>query len=312
MAGKLLKRLLFNSMYVPGRLKRGDTIGLVCTARKIERTLIDPAIQLFRREGFNVKIGESVGAEYFQYAGDDLLRSQDLQKMMDDSEVKAIVICRGGYGTVRIIDKIHYNIFLENPKWIIGYSDVTALHSHLNHVMGIGTLHATMPVNFSHNSDTSLHSLFDALRGKSLNYQIKSHPLNRKGQTNGLVIGGNLSVLYSLLGTSTMLHTSGRILFLEDLDEYLYHIDRMMMALKRSGKLQYLSGLIIGGMTDMNDNVIPYGKTAEEIILEHVEEYDYPVCFGFPAGHIDDNRAIKFGAPTHLEVKEDSVIFTQK
>lgn len=298
-------------MYIPASLKPGDTIGLVCTARKIERNLIEPAVQVFIQQGFKVKIGESVGAAYHQYAGEDHLRRRDLQKMLDDPEVKAIISCRGGYGTVRIIDDIYYGNFLEKPKWIIGYSDITAIHSHLNHVMGIGTLHATMPVNFTTNTSEAIQSLLDVLTGKRLYYESECHELNRVGVASGEVVGGNLSILYSLLGTKTLLHTTGKILFLEDLDEYLYHIDRMMMALKRGGKLQNLAGLIVGGMTDMKDNTIPYGKTAEEIILEHVQEYNYPVCFGFPAGHIDDNRAIKLGAIAQLEVNERRSIFNQ-
>lgn len=298
-------------MYIPSILKIGDTIGLICTARKIDPSLIQPAISLFESKGFRVKIGETVGAAHHQYAGDDQLRRSDLQKMLDDPQVKAIVVCRGGYGTVRIIDDIHYGNFLEKPKWVIGYSDVTALHSHLNHVMGIGTLHATMPVNFETNTDSAIQSLMDVLLGNPLNYEVDAHPLNRMGVASGEVVGGNLSILYSLLGTKTLLHTSGRILFLEDLDEYLYHIDRMMMGLKRAGKLQNLAALIVGGMTDMKDNAIPYGKNAEEIILEHVEEFSYPVCFGFPAGHINDNRAIKLGAIARLEVTPEGVLFHQ-
>lgn len=298
-------------MYIPASLKSGDTIGLVCTARKIDRSLIEPAIRLFEQQGFKVKIGESVGAEYHQYAGTDELRRRDLQKMLDDPEVKAIISCRGGYGTVRIIDDIHYGNFLEKPKWIIGYSDITAIHSHLNHVMGIGTLHATMPVNFTSNTEDAIQSLLKVLSGQPLDYQFEPHLLNRTGTASGEVVGGNLSILYSLLGTKTLLHTAGRILFMEDLDEYLYHIDRMMMALKRGGKLQNLAGLIVGGMTDMKDNAIPYGKTAEEIILEHVQEYNFPVCFGFPAGHIDDNRAIKLGGVAQLNVTEKGVRFSQ-
>lgn len=298
-------------MFVPASLKIGDTIGLVCTARKIDIELVEPAIALFESKGFKVKVGESVGAAYHQYAGDDELRRRDLQKMMDDPQVKAIISCRGGYGTVRIIDDIHYGNFLDKPKWIIGYSDVTALHSHLNHVMGIGTLHATMPVNFTTNTNEAIKSLIDVLTGVPLRYEVEAHPMNKMGIASGEVVGGNLSILYSLLGTRTLLNTSSRILFLEDLDEYLYHVDRMMMGLKRAGKLQNISGLIVGGMTDMKDNPIPYGKNAEEIILEHVSDLNIPVCFGFPAGHINDNRAIKLGSKARLEVTPNGVVFQQ-
>lgn len=298
-------------MYIPKSLSQGDTIGLICTARKIDLEEIQFAIQIIEERGYQVKIGNSVGAIHHQYAGDDELRRKDLQQMLDDPDVKAILVCRGGYGTVRIIDDIVYNRFIDNPKWIIGYSDVTALHSHLNHVMGISTLHATMPINFKENTKTSIQSLFSAIEGKQLRYKIDTHPLNQEGVANAQVVGGNLSILYSLLGTNTLLHASKRILFLEDLDEYLYHIDRMMIALKRAGKLNNLAGVIVGGMTQMNDNAIPYGKSAEEIISEYVRGYDIPVCFGFPAGHIDDNRAIKLGVTAELRVSSEGVSFIQ-
>jgi muramoyltetrapeptide carboxypeptidase len=298
-------------MYIPASLKPGDTIGFVCTARKIDLGTIQTAIDFFENAGFKVLIGDSVGAEYFQYAGDDQLRRKDLQKMLDHPTVKAIIVCRGGYGTVRIIDDIYYGNFLEQPKWIIGYSDITVLHSHLNHVMGIGTLHATMPINFETNTPEALQSLLDAMTGSYLKYSLESHPLNRLGNTSGELVGGNLSILYSLLGTKTLLHTANRILFIEDLDEYLYHIDRMMIALKRAGKLSQLAGIIVGGMTDMKDNTVPYGKSAEEIILEHVQEYNYPVCFGFPSGHILDNRALKLGSIAQLNITEKGVEFNQ-
>lgn len=298
-------------MYIPASLNIGDTIGLVCMARKIDLSAIRLSIHFFEQAGFKVKIGKSVGAEYHQYGGDDHLRRSDLQIMLDDPEVKAIFSCRGGYGTVRIIDDIYYGNFISKPKWIVGYSDVTALHAHLNHVMGISTLHATMPVNFDNNTPASLQSMVDALMGKSLSYQFDSHPMNRKGIASGKVVGGNLSLIYSLLGTKTLFNTSGKILFIEDLDEYLYHIDRMIVSLKRAAKLNNITALIVGGMTDMKDNVIPYGKNAEEIILEHTQEFDYPICFGFPAGHIDDNRAIKLGVNAQINISESGVQFIQ-
>ncbi|MCO5234165.1 MAG: LD-carboxypeptidase [Chitinophagales bacterium] len=298
-------------MYIPASLNRGDTIGLVCMARKIDIDAIQSSIQFFEQSGFKVKIGKSVGATYHQFGGDDDLRRIDLQMMLDDTEVKAIFSCRGGYGTVRIIDDIYYGNFISQPKWIVGYSDITVLHAHLNHVMGISTLHATMPVNFETNSAEALQSLLDALMGKSLSYHFGTHPLNKNGQATGKVIGGNLSIIYSLLGTKTLFNSSNKILFLEDLDEYLYHIDRMMVALKRAGKLNNISALIVGGMTDMKDNPIPYGKSAEEIIYEHTQAFDYPICFGFPAGHITDNRAIKLGVNAQIDISENGVKFSQ-
>jgi muramoyltetrapeptide carboxypeptidase len=301
----------FGQMYQPAALKMGDSIGLMCPARKISLTEIQPAIDWLESAGFKVVLGRSIGAEHHQFAGDDQLRRRDLQEMLDHPDIKAIIACRGGYGTVRLIDDLYYGNFVDKPKWLCGYSDMTALHSHVNHVMGIGSLHCTMPVNFQSNTPEALQSLLDGLTGKSLNYEFAPHVLNRNGSMQGEVVGGNLSILYSLLGTKTGLHTGGKILFLEDLDEYLYHIDRMMMALKRAGKLQGLAGIIVGGMTDMRDNPVPFGKSAEEIILEHCAPYAYPVCFGFPAGHIHDNRAIKLGQMATVEMSGSTCTFSQ-
>lgn len=302
----------FTLMFQPAFLKEGDSIGLVCPARKIDRQEIMPAVEWLESQGFRVVIGESVGASFHQYGGDDALRRRDMQQMLDHPDVKAILACRGGYGTVRIIDDLNYRRFTDQPKWLCGYSDMTAMHSHVNHVMGIGTLHCTMPVNFGTNTPQALESLINAISGRSIEYQFDGHELNKIGSCRGEVVGGNLSLLYSLLGTKTSLHTGGKILFLEDLDEYLYHIDRMMIALRRAGKLQGLSGLIVGGMTDMKDNAVPYGKTAEEIILEHVADFNFPVCFNFPAGHLSDNRAIKLGINAELTVGAQGSTFVQK
>jgi muramoyltetrapeptide carboxypeptidase len=204
---------------------------------------------------------------------------------------------------VRIVDGLDWRAFAKQPKWLVGYSDVTVLHSHVHQNLGIETLHATMPINFANNTPEALESLRRALFGEPMDYEFPHHDLNRKGQAEGQLVGGNLSLLYSLAGTPSDVDTQGKILFLEDLDEYLYHIDRMMMQLQRSGKLAGLAGLIVGGMTDMKDNTIPFGKTAEQIIKEHVEPYGYPVAFGFPAGHIDDNRALVMGRKIWLKVE---------
>ena len=298
-------------MYIPAALKKGDTVGFISTARIIELQEIKYAIELFENNGFKVKIGKTIGAKHHQFAGDDNLRKADIQEMMDNSEIKAIICCRGGYGTVRIIDDINYTTFLNKPKWIVGYSDISVLHVHLNNLMGISSIHATMPINYATNTSEALNSLFDVLTGKTIHYEFNNHPLNNKGKAEAQIIGGNLSILYSLLGTKTHLNTCNKLLFIEDLDEYLYHIDRMMSALKRSGKLNHLAGLIIGGMTDMHDNNILFGKTAEEIIKEYTLDYNYPVCFNFPSGHIPDNRAIALGLKAKLSVTDTEVMFTQ-
>ena len=225
--------------------------------------------------------------------------------MLDDPAIKAILCARGGYGTVRMIDQLPFDMFCKNPKWIIGYSDITVLHAHVHSNFGIETIHATMPLNFEKNSKTALESLKNALTGTSISYQLPPHPFNRKGNAKGILVGGNLSVLYSISGSVSDLKTENKILFLEDLDEYLYHIDRIMMQLKRCGKLENLAGMILGGFTDMNDNDTPYGKDALEIISEHVAKFSYPVAFGFPAGHLDDNRALIMGRDAALTVEKE-------
>jgi muramoyltetrapeptide carboxypeptidase len=291
-------------MIRPSYLKPGDTIGMTCPARKISLEEIQPAIQLFENWGLKVLVGDTVGKSDRQFGGTDAERRADLQRMLNNPEVKAVISARGGYGTVRIMDDLDLSAFMDHPKWIVGFSDLTFLHAQLNSNIGVETIHATMPLTMPANTPEAVDSLRRALFGEKLSYEFSAHPLNRNGVMQGELIGGNLSILYSILGTKTILQTSNNILFIEDLDEYLYHIDRMMMALKRAGKLANLKGLVVGGMTEMKDNTVPFGKTAEEIIWEHVREYDYPVCFGFPAGHIADNRAIYLGRAAAICVAE--------
>ncbi|MDQ3046530.1 MAG: LD-carboxypeptidase [Bacteroidota bacterium] len=284
-------------------LKKGDKIGIVACARKISRDELNPAIDLFKSWGFEVVLSKNLFNEQDQFSGTDEERAADLQTMLNDTSVKALISARGGYGTLRIIDKIDFNHFRQHPKWVIGYSDMTVLHSHI-HNFGIETIHATMPINFTKNI-VAVESLRKALFGEKLSYETESHSLNRKGNVTAELVGGNLSLLYALKGSNSDIDTKGKILFLEDLDEYLYHIDRMLISLKRAGKLNDLAGLVVGGMTEMRDNLVPFGKAAEEIISEAVQEYNYPVCFNFPAGHIDKNSAIILGRKVKLEVNEN-------
>ena len=298
-------------MKTPCYIKRGDKIGIVSTALRISKEEIYPAVKIFKEWGLEVVLGKHLFEEYNQFAGTDEQRTTDLQQMLDENSVKAIICARGGYGTVRIIDKLNFSNFIKKPKWIAGYSDVTVLHSHIHSNFGIETLHSTMPLNISENKFTeeSLESFRKALFGEKINYSLKTSSLSRKGKAEGILVGGNLSILYSLIRTKSDINTNGKILFIEDLDEYLYHIDRMMMNFKRAGKLKNLAGLIVGGMSEMNDNKIPFGKTANKIIAETVAEYNYPVCFDFPAGHKNDNRVlilgreIKFNVDENVEVK---------
>ncbi len=297
-------------MISPKYLEQKDTVAIVSTARKISLEEIKPAIELLESWDLKVKTGRTIGLENNQFAGIDEDRKNDFQSMLDDDEVDAIWCARGGYGTVRIIDALNFSNFKKNPKWIIGYSDVTALLNHI-HNLGFETLHATMPVDIVKNTPEALKSLKKALFGDNLSYSINSDKLNKLGIAKGKLVGGNLSMLYSLLGSETTINTDGKILFLEDLDEYLYHIDRMMQNLKRNGYFDNLKGLIVGSMSDMNDNIIPFGKTAKEIVLDVCNEHDFPVCFNFPAGHIDDNRVLILGRGLELKVesKKCSVTF---
>jgi muramoyltetrapeptide carboxypeptidase len=298
-------------MIIPKKLRIGDKIGIISTARKITLEELSPAIKMLESWGLKVVLGVNLFSEDNQFSGTIQQRSADLQSMIDDRSIKAILCARGGYGTVQIIDIIDFSNLKNNPKWIIGYSDVTVLHSHLNN-LGIASLHATMPINFEKNTEGSLISLKNSLFGNMKSTTCTVHSFNKLGIAEAEVVGGNLSILYSLLGSDSDVNTDGKILFIEDLDEYLYHIDRMMMNLKRNAIFTKLKGLIVGGMSDMNDNAIPFGKTGKEIILEHTKDYDFPICFGFPAGHLDDNRCIRLGVKSVLEINENGVSLSQE
>lgn len=277
---------------------------------------MEPALAALASAGFRTVTGRHLYDQFNQFAGADALRLQDLQHMLDDETLDAILIARGGYGTVRLLDGLNFEQFRKKPKWIIGYSDVTALHAHVNHLLQTATLHAIMPVNVKPESGNrtteSILRLMAVLRGDDISYELTSHALDRSGDMSGEVIGGNLSVLYSINGSKSMPDTNGKILFLEDLGEFLYHIDRMMMAVDRAGHLAGLAGLVVGGMTDMNDNEVPYGATAEEIIRERVDKYAFPVKFGFPAGHQPLNLPLMLGVNGHLQTINGQSVFTQK
>lgn len=301
-------------MITPAFLEKGDKIGIVAPARKIQMGEIEASIKVFEGWGLEVELGKNIFAQHQQFAGTDEQRASDLQEMFDNPEIKAIVSARGGYGTIKTMTHLRFDEFIKNPKWIVGYSDITALHAHLNQNLRVKTIHGIMPFNFLKDAseNESIKSLKKALFGEKLVYEIEVVDLNKLGKSEGELIGGNLSVLYSLAGTEFDINTDGKILFIEDLDEYLYHIDRMMMNLKHGGKLKNLKALMVGGMSDMNDNIVPYGKSANEIILDAVQEYDYPVCFGFPSGHLEMNLALILGSLIKFDVNNQKVMFSSK
>lgn len=297
-------------MTTPPYLQKGDTVAIVSTARKNIDDNLKPTIALLEGWGLKVKIGKTIGLDYYQLAGTDDQRAADFQQQMDDPNIKAIWCVRGGYGTVKMIDKLDFTKFKQNPKWIVGFSDVTVLHSHLNR-MGIESIHGTMPVSIPRATDDAKNSLCTALFGDKLQYTLDCDALNHNGKAKGELVGGNLSILYSLLGSESAIDCSDKILFIEDLDEYLYHVDRMMMNLKRNGCLSGLKGIIVGAMTDMKDNEIPWGRNALEIIEDATKGLNIPIIYNFPAGHIRDNRSLIFGRQVTIEVdaKQSKVIF---
>lgn len=293
-------------METPPYLETGDEVRIISTARKISKEELIPAIARLESWGLKVTFGENLFAVDHQFAGSRDQRASDLQSAMDDKAVKAILCARGGYGSVQIVDKVDFKNFQENPKWLIGYSDVTVLHCHINQNLNIESLHATMPINFAPfgEADPAAESIRKALFGEALTYRFEPEDgsiLNFDTPLEAPVFGGNLSILYSLSGSKSAIKQSGHFVFMEDLDEYLYHIDRMMMNLKRAGLFKDCKGVLVGGMTDMNDNTIPYGRTAKEIILENTAEMNIPIVFGIPAGHIKHNMALIMGRKLSLE-----------
>ncbi|MDP3567604.1 LD-carboxypeptidase [Sediminibacterium sp.] len=289
----------------PSYLKKGDTILIIATARARSENEIKPSVEILKSWGLKVELGPNIFKKHHQFAGTDEERAADLQWAINHKTAKAILISGGGYGSLRIIDRSNFKAFIKNPKWFIGYSDTTVLHNRLSN-LNIAAIHGTMAFQFQKNAEATL-SIKKLLFGEKVNYQFPYSTLNRIGVAEAEIVGGNLSLLYALSGSVDDVSTKNKILFLEDLDEQLYHIDRMMLQLKRSGKLKHLKGLIVGGMSDMKDNAIPFGKTAEEIVLDAVKEYNYPVCFNFPAGHIEKNMAIYLGKKAKLSVTKSKV-----
>jgi len=294
---------------IPSYLKPGDTIGILCPAGFMPLEKAQTCIETLTDWGYKVVTGKTLGHQFNYFSGTDEERLQDLQQMLDDESIKAILCARGGYGTGRIIDRLHFKKFKEHPKWIIGFSDITALHSHIYKHYKIASMHAPMAAAFNDEEykNKYVQSLHDALIGRKADYVVEGNILNQNGKASGILVGGNLSLLAHLIGTSSDVKTENKILFIEDIGEYIYNVDRMMYQLKRSGKLEELKGLIIGRFSEMKDTTIPFGQTTEAVIKDIVKEYDYPVCFGFPVSHDKENYALKIGVKYKLSVTTTSV-----
>ncbi len=295
-------------MYIiqPPYLQKGDQVAITCPAKKLPKPM-DDAIRLLNSWGLEVVLGETVTAEHHQFAGNDQLRADDLSRFLADENIKAIFAARGGYGTIRMIDEVDFSSVKTAPKWLIGFSDITVLHAHLFSVFGLQSIHGQMPLTIPDGTTESLQTLKKALFGEDFGYHFSAEKLNRTGEAEGVLVGGNLALLVAVLSSISDFDYDNKILFLEDVGEYLYNIDRMMRTLKRAGKLKNLAGLMIGSFTELKDNDIPFGQTAEEIIFDVVKDYDYPVCFNFPAGHITNNQALIFGKTLFLSVQKQHV-----
>lgn len=292
---------------IPPYLKKGDTIGIVAPAGFMPIEKMQTCIDTLDSWGYTVQLGETTHSNSQNYfSGTDEERLNDFQQMLDDKNIKAILCARGGYGTSRIIDQINFKKFRKHPKWVIGFSDITVLHSHIFSKYKIASLHAPMAAAFNDGQFTNpyVESLKNALEGTPLHYECASHAFNNTGEAKGILVGGNLSLLCHLTGTDSDIKTKDKVLFLEDVGEYLYNVDRMMLQLKRIGKLDKLAGLIIGGFTDNKDTERPFGKSVYDIIYEQVNKYDYPICFGFPVSHEKENYALKIGESYTLHVGE--------
>ncbi len=296
-------------MKIPPYLKKGDTVAIVCTARKFFPEEAKPAIELLESWGLKVKLGKTIGLDSCQLGGTDTERAADFQDQLDNDNVKAIWCARGGYGTVRIIDMIDFTKFKKHPKWVMGFSDVTVLHSHIN-TLNVATLHSIMPFTVPKAPEEVKETFKNALFGIKNSYTIPSKSYDKKGVAKGELVGGNLSIIYSLLGSKSSIETKDKILFIEDLDEYLYHIDRMLYNMKRNDYFKNVRGIIVGSMRDMHDNEIPFGQNEVQIISEIAKDLNIPIAFEFCAGHQKDNRTLMLGSQVSFEVNDTEIKLT--
>jgi len=295
-------------MRIPPYLQPGDTIAITCPAGFLDFEKTFVAKQTLESWGFRVILGDTVGREHFYFSGTDEARLKDLQQFLDDDSIKAILMGRGGYGLSRIIDRIDFHKFTQRPKWICGFSDITILHSHIHARFDIATLHSPMCGAFKPDTVESEHirSLKAALTGAAVPYPLISNEHNRNGEASGVLVGGTLAILAHLSGSVSQMDTKGKILFIEDIGEYLYNIDRMLINLQRAGMLDGLAGLVCGRFTDLQDTTRPFGQDIYRIISDKVSAYDYPVAFDFPVGHDDINYALPLGLPYRFEVNDNT------
>lgn len=298
---------------IPPYLKKGDTIGIVCPAGYMPVENLQTCIKVLMEWGYKVKTGNTIGSQYHYFSGTDQQRLHDLQQMIDDDSINAIMCARGGYGVGRIIDDVNFKKFKKKPKWIVGFSDITVLHSHLYKRYKIASLHAPMAAAFNDGEfdNEYVQSLQLALQGTKNKYSTTSHVYNTMGKATAKLVGGNLSLLCHLIGTPSETPTDGKILFIEEVGEYLYNTDRMLYQLKRSGKFDKLAGLIVGGFSDSKDTTIPFGKDVYEIIYDVVKDFNYPICFQFPVGHDKENYALKIGIDYELRVGTKKVMLKE-
>lgn len=294
-------------MSTPTYLKKGDKVAIICPASYIKVDLT-PAYEILQKWGLEPVIYESVTAQEHQFAGNDTIRARDLQDALDNPEIKAIIAGRGGYGCVRIIDQIDFSAFVKNPKWLVVFSDLTVILNHVFNNFNIPTIHGQMVKSFLDGTEASIESLHNALFGKNMDLKYTGTVFpNREGQSEGILIGGNLAILHSILASNSDGSYDDKILFIEDVGESHYNIDRMLWTLKRAGKLKKLKGLIVGGFTELKDSDPTFGQSYEEIIMEKVKEYDYPVAFGCPSGHIEDNHALIIGKKIELKIQQNKI-----
>lgn len=298
-----------NKMKIPPYLKKGDTVAIVCTARKFFPEEAKPAIDLLESWGLKVKLGKTIGLDSCQLGGTDTERAADFQEQLDNDNIKAIWCARGGYGTVRIIDMIDFTKFKKHPKWVMGFSDVTVLHSHIN-TLNVATLHSIMPFTVPKAPEEVKQTFKNALFGIKNSYTIPSKAYDKKGVAKGELVGGNLSIIYSLLGSKSSIDTKDKILFIEDLDEYLYHVDRMLQNMKRNDYFKNVKGIIVGSMRDMHDNEIPFGQNEVQLITEITKDLNIPIAFEFCAGHQKDNRTLVLGSQVSFEVNDTEIKLT--